>query len=348
MGNLTDLASFVFLDVETTGLPGIKAPKITEISMIACSKDHLLHTKHGELPRVMHKQSFCLNPQRIIHPKASETTGLYNDLLEHESTFDENTAQLIQLFLQRLQTPICLVAHNGNRFDFIIIKRELDALNMRLADHIYCVDSLTIFRKLEEQRYKNDAIKNYHIHVNDLPKKTPIQSNVNPVENQNKTQDLFKGEFDELELTVLDALEHLEKSCKEMSEMQKLNETTPHRNVTLNESQKLAIRRNNNISPSTPQVTPEVQKAQKTPRSRRQLFPPVSSEVSADKSSGSAPKRFRLNDIHERCFGEAIKQAHYAENDVLALLRCAIAEGEGFVAMAQLNSVKFNTFREKF
>uniref|UniRef100_A0A8D8CGN0 Three prime repair exonuclease 2 n=1 Tax=Culex pipiens TaxID=7175 RepID=A0A8D8CGN0_CULPI len=95
---MAKLSSFVFFDLETTDIPGLKTPKITELSLIACSKLHLLQTKHGKIPRVLHKQTFCLNPQRLIHPKASEVTGLYNDLLENESKFDENTGNILYFF----------------------------------------------------------------------------------------------------------------------------------------------------------------------------------------------------------------------------------------------------------
>lgn len=147
------LGSFVFFDVETTGLPqGSKMPKITEMSLIACSRQHLLETKYGELPRVLHKQTFCLNPSKMIEPRAAEITGLYNNLLENEAKFDEKLAQLILLFLERLQGPTCLVAHNGNRFDFCILKQELDSLETQLPEDTYCVDSLPLFQALDKAK----------------------------------------------------------------------------------------------------------------------------------------------------------------------------------------------------
>lgn len=314
------LGSFVFFDLETTDLIGIKTPKITEISLIACSRKHLLDTKRGELPRVLHKQTFCLNPQRMIHPRASETTGLYNDLLEDESKFDENTAQLIVLFLRRLQAPTCLVAHNGNRFDFVILKKELESLNAQLPDDTYCVDSLPLFQALEQAREQ---------------KAKAAQENAD-------------NELADLELCALTAMEELEGSPSTLSLMQKRNETTPQRSK-ITENYKRALRSYLDITPSQDGTSSQ---RRSPPRSKRQLFPDDKSVM--DPSSGadtpttssqkSAKKRFRLCDVHERLLGQAPKISHYAECDVKALLKCAIAEGPDFVAYADEHGVKFKDF----
>lgn len=51
--------------------------------------------------------------------------GLTNENLEHQRVFDDNLYRMMELFLERLETPICLVAHNGNRFDYPILQSEL-------------------------------------------------------------------------------------------------------------------------------------------------------------------------------------------------------------------------------
>ncbi|XP_039450796.1 three prime repair exonuclease 2 [Culex pipiens pallens] len=324
---MAKLSSFVFFDLETTDIPGLKTPKITELSLIACSKLHLLQTKHGEIPRVLHKQTFCLNPQRLIHPKASEITGLYNDLLENESKFDENTAQLIVLFLERLQSPTCLVAHNGNRFDFPILKKELEALKAHLPDATYCIDSLPLFQTLDQISTQQEKI----------------------------AQENEKNELADLELTAISAMEELEGKETTLSQMQKLNETTPRRDK-INEHYKRALRSYLDVTPT--QETKETPK-KSPPRSKRQLFPDAHEgpsgadipepEPAAQSSSGMKParKRFRLCDIYERSFGEPPKCAHYAEGDVKALLKCAIAHGPNFVAYAEEHCVRFSHFSGK-
>lgn len=123
-----DIKTFLFLDLEATGIPDYEfnRTKITEIAMVACSKEHILKTDRNLIPRVLHKLTLCVQPQKMIHPEATEITGLDNFMLEHENKFDTNIAQLMSLFFRRLQQPICLVAHNGAKFDFPLLKKELE------------------------------------------------------------------------------------------------------------------------------------------------------------------------------------------------------------------------------
>lgn len=49
-------------------------------------------------------------------------------MVENIKKFDENTVDLMNCFLKQLQKPVCLVAHNGNAFDYPILKVQLRAL----------------------------------------------------------------------------------------------------------------------------------------------------------------------------------------------------------------------------
>lgn len=322
---MTSLNSFVFFDLETTGLAGLKSPKITEISLLACSRTQLIdsNAKGNELPRVLHKQTVCLNPRRVIDPKASETTGLYNDMLEHEREFDEKTAQLIVLFLERLQHPTCLVAHNGNRFDFIILKKELDALNTRIPDGIYCVDSIPLFKHIEKIKEQHEK----KVEENDLA---------------------------ELEFSAVSAMQELEGSQDTLAQMQKLNEMTPQKNK-IQANFKKALRSYLEITPTQdPGQSRTKVKGSSPPRSKRQLFAEGDDSSSSTKSerirevSKPVQKKYRLCDVYERIFNELPKQSHYAECDVEALFKCAIAERKAFVAYAEEHCVKFADFSGKF
>lgn len=71
---MVQINSFVFFDIETTGLRGIEKPKITELVFIACSRQHLLEGKN-EVPRVKSKLLLPFNPEISIHPNASRITG---------------------------------------------------------------------------------------------------------------------------------------------------------------------------------------------------------------------------------------------------------------------------------
>lgn len=49
-------------------------------------------------------------------------------MLEHLNKFDENTVELINCFINQLSKPVCLVAHNGNQFDFPLLQKQLQKL----------------------------------------------------------------------------------------------------------------------------------------------------------------------------------------------------------------------------
>lgn len=65
------------MDLETTGLPDIEfnKTKITEICIVAASKDSILNTEKNDLPRVLNKLSFCVNPFKQISSESTRITG---------------------------------------------------------------------------------------------------------------------------------------------------------------------------------------------------------------------------------------------------------------------------------
>lgn len=59
-------------------------------------------------------------------------------MLENESPFDKNTANCLNWFLERLEQPVCLVAHNGWTFDYPIIRHVYEHIKMvMIYIHIY-------------------------------------------------------------------------------------------------------------------------------------------------------------------------------------------------------------------
>ncbi|XP_026727532.1 uncharacterized protein LOC113493736 [Trichoplusia ni] len=139
--------TYVFLDLETTGLPKYELNKsrITELSMVAVSRDHVVETRPGALPRVISKFTKCFNPQRMIYPIGAEFTGLCNDLLENETAFNKNVFNTINNYLELFRKPICLIAENGHNCDFPILKNHFVKLNCTLPDDVLCADSLYAF-----------------------------------------------------------------------------------------------------------------------------------------------------------------------------------------------------------
>ena len=75
--------------------------------------------------------------------------GLSNENLYSHKDFDPALAKLLSGFVCRLDPPVCLVAHNGNRFDFGLLQVELQTIGHTLPSGLMCVDSLQLFRHLD-------------------------------------------------------------------------------------------------------------------------------------------------------------------------------------------------------
>lgn len=71
------IKSIVAFDLETTGLPSTErnAPKITELAMVACERDHCIFEK--ELPRVLPKLSVPVNPMKPVSYGAYRVSGKF-------------------------------------------------------------------------------------------------------------------------------------------------------------------------------------------------------------------------------------------------------------------------------
>lgn len=154
------IQTLIFLDLEATGLP-FSQPKITELCLLAIHRCALEsgHSPQGPSPtvppppRVVDKLSLCVAPGKACNPAASEITGLSTDLLvaHGRQHFDTNMANMLQAFLQRQPQPWCLVAHNGDRYDFPLLQAELATLGLsNVLEDAFCVDSITAMKALEQ------------------------------------------------------------------------------------------------------------------------------------------------------------------------------------------------------
>ena len=100
--------------------------------------------------RTKNKLVICLNPSVRVTPDAAELTGLDYEKLADQRCFDRDTVQMIDLFLRGLPGPVCLVAHNGDKFDYPIIMEEIYGTGVDLTCNVNSVDSINFFRKLAE------------------------------------------------------------------------------------------------------------------------------------------------------------------------------------------------------
>ena len=179
------MKTLVYFDLEATGLAKFGRPRITELSLVAVNsqyfqdlnldiQNHL--TKKNKrynqietiLPRVINKMTLCVYPMTLIKPDVTDITGLDNYNLIDQAKFDEDTAKLVIGFLDRLPPPKCLVAHNGNLYDFPLLKAELEKVNIQMSPDILCADSYVGFKSLFQEiqdKPKSFSLINLHRHL---------------------------------------------------------------------------------------------------------------------------------------------------------------------------------------
>lgn len=141
------IQNFVFFDLETTGLPHQEKnrTKITELCFVVVSRKDIEITSYGKTPPVQ-KLSLLFNPERNVQPDARRLTGLSQKFLKNCSRFSEKVDTIVS-FLEGFEKPVCLIAHNGNRFDYKILMAEFVNCGKKIPNDLLCVDSLTGFRK---------------------------------------------------------------------------------------------------------------------------------------------------------------------------------------------------------
>lgn len=57
-------------------------------------------------------------------------SGLENEMLMNIKPFTATDAEMLNHFIDRLPSPVCIVAHNGYKFDFPILQKHLHQLNI--------------------------------------------------------------------------------------------------------------------------------------------------------------------------------------------------------------------------
>ena len=167
---MSEINTLVYFDIEATGLKSSGKPRICEISLVAVNTEDVLNLvvtnkednqfcEVSFLPRIVNKLTLCVYPMAVVVPLVSDLTGLDNYNLSGQSTFNKNTSDLINNFLSCLPAPVCLIAHNGNAYDFPLLKAELEKLGTKLDAEILCADSYRgikeIFNKKEETKNEN-------------------------------------------------------------------------------------------------------------------------------------------------------------------------------------------------
>uniref|UniRef100_A0A1B6L8W3 Exonuclease domain-containing protein n=1 Tax=Graphocephala atropunctata TaxID=36148 RepID=A0A1B6L8W3_9HEMI len=319
--------TFVFLDLETTGLPHCESgpTRITEIALIAARRDHILDQSSGVvkensidndfLPRVLNKLNLTVYPSKMIQPRASEVTGLTNENLELQGPFNESLFNIIDNFMARLEKPICLVAHNGDRFDYPIFKSELFKINKELSDDVFCADTLPGFREvLTSPPGSGDSavagIKplNTQTAASLVPKcGWSCEEYDHELNQATELAEKFTEEFSSYDNDELES-----KIQIEMERRRNINETTPHRRT-----------RNSDICQ------------------------PVNSNVKRKILNDKPSRRkFDMKSVYKSTTGKELVNSHRAETDAQALLECVTAVGLPILEWMDRKRIPFRSIKK--
>ncbi|KAJ8733612.1 hypothetical protein PYW07_014163 [Mythimna separata] len=143
---MAPIQTFVFMDFGTE--PGTTI--VTEVSLLPA-------------PRKLY-----LDPS-LEEPNNKLTLNFKN------GGFSLDSYNNIDKFLNQQEKPVCIVAHNGTTFDFPILKRELQRLNVSLSSDILCADSLYIYYDILENfdndnmQYTGNSVRQIFYDGNDKP-----------------------------------------------------------------------------------------------------------------------------------------------------------------------------------
>lgn len=318
------IKTFAFYDLETTGLPDLEfyKTKITELSIVACSVDHLLEGSI-DVPRIQQKLTLCFNPFKRIDLKATEITGLTNELLENEKKFDKNAMNLLECFLFQLQQPVCLIAHNGDKLDFPLLKKQYTLHDGTFPYTLKCCDSLPVFRKIDElMEQRAELLRTTSIQQLSEARNGGLLDNVEDERLVEVVEGTSSNGIDEafhaLVKEELEEIDRAERENKNQISRQTINETTPSKPTKPTNLQ--------------PHATSTFAMRTRPVASKRELFPTTQQPTKG---------KFSLREIYKRFFNSYPAHSHDAESDVISLLKCAVACNNDFVQLVNETCVEF-------
>ncbi|KAL3985951.1 hypothetical protein ACH3XW_40760 [Acanthocheilonema viteae] len=267
----------------------------------------------------------------------------------------------VKLFLEQMRKPVCIIAHNGLRFDFRLLHAEFERnglLNSNpIPDQVYFVDSYLMFLDLEKKLH--DELR------------TAVQL------------------LDWSRLSTQIKNESLPLSPQEMSSCLVCASSQAHTDIVSKRLGSSAVQNISSVTPKSdiPTITKESQdttfvvpvectiRSESKRPARRQLFTQTSDDhplnfIRMTKWSPAKKKRVRPNLFKRSGEGDWVfnnhfsvayfhekgafklesmyKQllsddydAHFARNDCEALLKICVAYGEEFVEYVDTHAVKF-------
>ena len=369
------IKTLVYFDLEATGLKSSGRPRISELSFVAIDAQeiNIMNKKLSEkvknitchedillletlIPRVLNKLTICVYPMATIMPEVSSITGLDNYNLTGQDKFDKSTGDLLNAFLSRLPFPVCLVAHNGNAYDFPLLRAELVKAGAEFGPNIFCVDSYVGIKEI----FKMDMGNSMAEHVK--PKDTENIEEKEIVKNEMEAVKslLEAGEFDmEMGSSLAECMKPTENIKKkeivknEMEAVKSLLEAGGFdMEMDIDRSKSIKFRKllkkeqSRNIN--SLEMLIEKSKSEQTPP-RNSSEPSRSIKIVKKKQLHNrvlqykkklefpASQSFSLINLHRQLLGYTPTSLHGAEADSLALLRITAMLGEKWLGWANDN-----------
>ncbi|GBM88640.1 Three prime repair exonuclease 2 [Araneus ventricosus] len=351
------VSTLVFMDLEATGLPSLVGKRnvhITELSLVAIGRSDF---EADSSLRVLNKLSLCIRPRTTISPTAMTITGLYNDVLEKQEKFDESIPKLLEYFFRRLRRPLCLLAHNGKRFDFPLLQAELRHINYQLDGEILCADTLEAFRSIAsntttvdvDSPLMPDKKKQNGEVVPNMLENTSINKNERIAISEDETDKMLS---DDLDLFISIEVPEMVNTTESKSGSPRVKPfpdefTTPTSKTT----ETTPIKRPLKKFKQDPSWTPKQQYRTTTPAKpypaqiKRQLFTNGTSEkssISKPNTAHSKPTQFSLEKLYYHYFGESPPKSHYAEADCIALSKVCQKISVDFLKWIDTHSTSFS------
>ena len=301
---MIEVKTLVYFDLEATGLKSSGRPRISELSLIAVNVHDVLQMNKEMTENMEHRTI-----ESCVH-QTSDITGLDNYNLTGQSKFSKSTGDLINNFLSLLPAPVCLVAHNGNAYDFPLLKAELEKAGTQLKSDVFCIDSYVGIRQLLKKEEDIINVENETVTAVKLAE-----------ENNNAKMEL--DAISDLINTGVFEIQMEEGICIEFPLSIAKNEKTP----------KSARHKPDICLP---------------PKKRKHFLGSeiVTSRKALNSENLKEPKSFSLINLHRYLLGYSPEQSHGAEADCLSLMKTTAALGDRWTDWVKENCSKFETFKK--
>jgi len=352
MASPTAPASLVYMDLEATGLRSSGRPRITELCLVAVRAEDLLSPAQA---RVVGKLCLPVYPMAIIPPHVTDMTGLDNTNLSGQAPFSAETGELVRGFLARLPRPVCLVAHNGDYYDFPLLRAELVRAGVELPVGLRCADSWVGLQQLLGRQGEEEGEERKDKRVSGAVDREESESKIV----QTNHYDQGAAQTNATEIAKEDSSDWGDMTDSELLSFlpAEENETTPTRLV---QSVALAAPTNHKRgrSPDSSKENDEpdtVSKENMEAIPARKLRQPSCAKIftarrrlqfgGSVRGKSDRGRSFKLTDLHTELVGHAPRTAHGAEADCLTLLRVTAVVGQSWLDWVSSNSTCWESCR---